>query len=200
MTYGQSCAQRLHKPALSHRLKWKDCKRCDIGSYAINHVFWSGHLPADYVFIGEAPGETEDIMGRPFVGPAGRMLRNIISYVVDELGSFRFAITNTICCRPQDNRAPEPQEVANCMDRLREFLDLSQPVGLILLGQTAKVLAEPPISLQLSKLPSLVIRHPAWILRLDQSKRIEQVQLAVSRITNFIKEHGEKHGSPNLHG
>lgn len=94
-----------------------------------------GHLRSRIVFVGEAPGRQEDLLGKPFVGRAGNLLDEMLK--VAGLRREDVWITNTIKCRPPDNRTPTPQEVRNCSVWLEQELALIQPIFLVVLGRTA---------------------------------------------------------------
>lgn len=95
----------------------RDCALCDLHRWRTNLVLPKGDYDSPVVFVGEAPGENEDLQGKPFVGRAGAILDGIM----DEVGLDRNAvmITNTVKCRPPRNREPQPEEMAAC----RRFLD-----------------------------------------------------------------------------
>src|SRR5215207_9748060 len=88
-------------------------------------VFGSGNADADLMFVGEAPGRSEDEQGLPFVGQAGRLLSELLVDIgMDRSDAF---VTNVLKCRPPGNRDPLPQEIANCQDYLYRQLELIQP-------------------------------------------------------------------------
>jgi DNA polymerase len=95
-------------------------------------VFGSGNADADLMFVGEAPGATEDRMGLPFVGQAGKLLDKLLG----EIGLERkdVWICNVLKCRPPDNRDPQPNEIDACQDYLHRQLDLIEPTVICTLG------------------------------------------------------------------
>ncbi|MDR3205510.1 MAG: uracil-DNA glycosylase [Candidatus Methanoplasma sp.] len=94
-----------------------DCKLCGLCAGRTNLVLPSGDLRSRVAFVGEAPGETEDNLGRPFVGKSGKLLDRLMK---DEgLDRSKVMITNTVKCRPPNNRAPTEEEMAAC----RQFLE-----------------------------------------------------------------------------
>lgn len=95
----------------------KDCHLCDLCRKRTNLVLPTGDLGSPVVLVGEAPGENEDLQGKPFVGRAGDILNKIMEEVGLERG--RVMITNTVKCRPPMNRVPMPEEMAAC----RPFLN-----------------------------------------------------------------------------
>ncbi len=95
-------------------------------------VFGSGNADADLMFIGEAPGASEDEQGVPFVGRAGKLLEKLL----EEIGMARSEvfIANTLMCRPPGNRDPQPVEIENCQDYLLRKVELIQPHVICTLG------------------------------------------------------------------
>ncbi|MBN1636091.1 MAG: uracil-DNA glycosylase [Deltaproteobacteria bacterium] len=118
------------------RAKLGDCKRCALGQTRKNIVFGEGSANAGVMFIGEAPGATEDASGKPFVGPAGRLLTNIIQ---NGMGLSRqdVYIANILKCRPPGNRDPLPGEVEQCIGFLEAQIKVIQPRLIIALGRVA---------------------------------------------------------------
>ena len=98
-----------------------DCSRCGLCKGRTQVVFPDGDLSADVVFVGEAPGENEDLQGRPFVGRSGKILDGMMA----EAGFSRadVLITNTVKCRPPGNRDPTPEEMAACRPFLESELE-----------------------------------------------------------------------------
>src|SRR4051795_9544913 len=112
------------------------CVRCpQLAETRRTVVFGSGNADADLMFVGEAPGRSEDEQGLPFVGQAGRLLSELLG----EIGMERSEVfvVNTLKCRPPGNRDPLPQEIANCQDYLFRQLDLVQPRVVCTLGNFA---------------------------------------------------------------
>src|SRR5271170_2396427 len=118
------------------------CRKCEIGSQRRNNVYGEGDPCAQLMVIGEGPGETEDLLGRPFVGRAGQLLDkmlNAIGFAREEV-----YICNTVKCRPTipgprgpKNRAPDLTEMANCRPFLDEQIDIIRPRALMALGAPA---------------------------------------------------------------
>ncbi|MBU8897508.1 uracil-DNA glycosylase [Corallococcus sp. M34] len=124
------------RPTLDQiRRELGDCKRCKLCSGRKNIVFGSGNPRAELVFVGEGPGENEDLQGVPFVGAAGELLTKMI-----EAMGFRrddVYICNVVKCRPPGNRNPEPEEIAACEPFLRSQLLALQPKVIVALGKFA---------------------------------------------------------------
>jgi len=127
------------------RSEWVKCVKCDLHKYRKKVVIGKGPIPADIMFIGEGPGRSEDMVGDPFVGPSGRVLRLVIEDAREELGIIDESdvpayFTNLVACRPcdgknQPNRAPTGKEVWSCFKRLEELERLVKPIQVILLGR-----------------------------------------------------------------
>ncbi len=113
----------------------KACTRCPLHTGRSNAVPGEGPSDADVMVIGEAPGKAEDEQGRPFVGPAGRLLNRLL-----ELAGLRrdhVYITNVVKCRPPGNRDPKPEEIAACRPYLEIQISLVKPRLIIAVGRIA---------------------------------------------------------------
>jgi uracil-DNA glycosylase family 4 len=112
------------------------CTRCpQLAETRRTVVFGSGNADADLMFVGEAPGRSEDEQGLPFVGLAGRLLSELLADIGLERSDV--FVANVLKCRPPGNRDPLPQEIANCQDYLFRQLDLIQPRVVCTLGNFA---------------------------------------------------------------
>ena len=114
----------------------KGCTRCPLAGSRTQVVFGVGDGAADLMFVGEAPGQQEDLQGEPFVGRSGQLLDRL---VWEEMGLTRdrFYIANTVKCRPPGNRDPEPAEIAACRPWLESQVDLIDPKVVVTLGNFA---------------------------------------------------------------
>jgi DNA polymerase len=118
------------------------CRRCAIGAERRNNVYGEGDPSARLMLIGEGPGETEDLLGRPFVGRAGQLLEKMIGAI--GLAREDVYICNTVKCRPTlpgprgpRNRAPEPAEMEHCRPFLDEQIEIVRPAVILALGAPA---------------------------------------------------------------
>jgi len=162
------------------RQKCNGCKGCALASARKNIVFGSGNAnTAKVVFIGEAPGEMEDESGMPFVGRAGQLLDEFLT----NAGISRdedIYITNTVKCRPPENRVPTEEEKAACRKFLNAQIDVIKPRAIVLCGATAlKSFIELDKKTTISKVrgqwmtinvdgveyPAMTIFHPSYLLR-----------------------------------
>src|SRR5947199_9009338 len=110
----------------------RDCTRCPLHQGRTNAVFGAGNADAELMFIGEAPGASEDRLGLPFVGAAGKLLDKLL----EEIGLDRkdVWIGNVLRCRPPDNRDPQPREIESCQGYLFEQVRLIEPTVICTLG------------------------------------------------------------------
>lgn len=156
------------------------CRKCDIGYQRRNNVYGEGDACARLMVIGEGPGETEDQLGRPFVGRAGQLLDRMLAAI--GLPREEVYICNTVKCRPTlagpngpRNRAPEPHEMENCRPFLDEQIEVVAPAVILALGAPAakSFLGR---DFQITRMrgtwyigpretPLMVTFHPAYILR-----------------------------------
>jgi len=109
------------------------CPKCEIARLRTKAVPGEGAENADIVFIGEAPGRHEDQQGRPFVGPAGQFLDQLLASI--DLNRGRVYITNVIKCRHPDNRDPLPIEIHNCNEWLERQIEVIRPKMVVTLGR-----------------------------------------------------------------
>lgn len=130
-------------PLQRHIQKWKDCTECPLCEVRKKTVLCKGQIPCDILFVGEAPGASEDRMGIPFVGPAGHTLDSIISRAFEGL-QVRIAYTNLVCCIPKEEMGsgkygePSKESIEACQERLIEFVRLAKPRAIVMVGQLAK--------------------------------------------------------------
>ena len=111
------------------------CEKCRLCQTRTNVVPGEGNPQADLMFIGEGPGRDEDLQGRPFVGRSGELLTRMIRAI--GLERDQVYICNVVKCRPPQNRNPEPDEAAACINYLRAQVALVRPKVIVLLGKVA---------------------------------------------------------------
>ncbi|MBO7448763.1 MAG: uracil-DNA glycosylase [Clostridiales bacterium] len=113
----------------------KDCKDCELCAKRTNVVIYRGARKAPLMIIGEAPGESEDLEGKPFVGRSGKLLQNLIkAYGIKDSD---YHICNICKCRPPENRRPTPTEIHACKKHLAKQFRLVEPKIILLCGSTA---------------------------------------------------------------
>jgi DNA polymerase len=111
------------------------CTRCDLCKTRTNAVPGKGSPNAEILFVGEAPGRTEDIKGEPFVGAAGKKLTEILQK--NGITRESVYITNVVKCRPPNNRVPTESEQSLCKEYLEKEIQLINPKIICILGNTA---------------------------------------------------------------
>lgn len=160
-----------------------NCKKCFLCNHRKNVVFGTGVLSdVDCMIIGEAPGEYEDIEGKPFVGKSGKLLDLMLDSISISRMSNAF-ISNIVKCRPPGNRNPRPDEIASCLPYLIEQIDIINPKTILALGKfaaNALLCSEESIRNMRGKIhnfrsgksniPVVVSYHPAYILRRPEEK------------------------------
>ena len=166
-----------------------DCRNCALGQTRTNCVFGVGDPDADLMFVGEAPGEQEDLSGIPFVGRAGQLLDKFL-YAV-EIDRKDVYIANILKCRPPKNRDPLPEEEEACIGYLREQVRLIRPKIIVCLGRiSAMKLIKPDFKItkehgewfEKGNFLMTAVYHPAALLRdprkkedmLEDMKRIKE--------------------------
>jgi DNA polymerase len=112
------------------------CERCELSETRTKLVFGVGNPKADIMFIGEGPGENEDLQGEPFVGRAGKLLDKFLE-AVDLSRNENIYIANMVKCRPPNNRDPKPSEQEACINWLREQVKFIRPKIIVCLGRIA---------------------------------------------------------------
>lgn len=169
-----------------------DCRRCKLCKGRTNIVFGVGSPAARLMFVGEGPGEDEDLQGLPFVGAAGTLLTDIITKGM-KLARGDVYIANVVKCRPPKNRNPEPDEIVACEPFLRRQIDLVRPEVIVSLGNfaTQALLGDrTPISRrrgrwhEFSGTPLMPTFHPAYLLRNPSDKRLvwDDIKLVMERL------------------
>jgi DNA polymerase len=149
------------------------CTACGLCASRRNTVFGVGPQRADWMVVGEAPGEQEDQQGEPFVGPSGKLLDNMLRAIGLDRGRDVY-IANVLKCRPPGNRNPEPQEMAQCEPFLRRQIEQLQPRIILAMGRFAVqslLRTQEPVGKLRGRVhdyqgvPLVVTYHPAYLLR-----------------------------------
>ncbi|MEN9366674.1 MAG: hypothetical protein RL489_1032 [Pseudomonadota bacterium] len=170
------------------------CEACGLCRSRRNTVFGVGHAQAQWMIIGEAPGEQEDRQGEPFVGKAGQLLDNMLRAVgltrAEAGPEQQVYIANVLKCRPPMNRNPEPQEVAQCEPFLKRQVELVAPKLILAMGrfavQSILQTGEPIGRLRgrvhaYQGVPVVVTYHPAYLLRNPADKARSWDDLCLAR-------------------
>ena len=188
------------------RLGWQElresvagCRACSLCETRKQTVFGVGHVNAEWMLIGEAPGAEEDARGEPFVGQAGRLLDNMLTSVgMSREGQTPRSvyIANVLKCRPPGNRNPQPEEVSKCEPFLLRQIELVSPALIIVMGRFAaqSLLGTEAsiaslrgkahhISVAGRQIPVVVTYHPAYLLRNLVDKAKSWADLCLARVT-----------------
>lgn len=184
-----------------HLAEWENCDRCGLAQTRRRIVLSKGCLPCDVLFIGEAPGESEDAIGRPFIGPAGKVLDDIIREAWGIHCPFRLAFTNLVGCIPlgdDGNKTKEPpkESIEACRPRLLDYARIAQPKAIVHVGKLSKQYGilgqsslgpgeddwQPPWIPDGRFIEFQEIIHPAAILREHQTNRPLLLKRAVARL------------------
>lgn len=188
---------RTERPTLAEiREEMGDCQRCKLGRTRTKLVFGEGSAQARLMFVGEAPGAEEDLQGRPFVGPAGQVLNNMLN----KLGLRRedVYIANVLKSRPPGNRDPEADEVAACLPFLIKQIESIRPRVLVILGKVAAhhlLQTTAPITKlrgnwqKFQGIKVMPTFHPSYLLRFpkERQKTWEDMQ----RVMEYLAAHEE---------
>lgn len=151
----------------------EQCERCELCKTRHNVVVGVGSENAEVMFIGEGPGENEDLQGEPFVGRAGKLLDKMLT-AVDLDRNKNIYIANIVKCRPPQNRDPKPEEQEQCIEWLRSQVRLIKPKIIVCLGRIAaakiikpdiKITKEHGQWIQKGDYLMMAMLHPAAILR-----------------------------------
>lgn len=171
----------------------RTCRNCRLCESRTNLVFGVGNPNADIMFIGEGPGEQEDLQGEPFVGAAGKLLDDMLSII--DLDRSNVYIANIVKCRPPMNRDPQDDEQDACIGYLREQIRLVNPKIIVCLGRiAAKRIMDPNIKITMMHgnwmcidgVWHMAMYHPSALLR-DVNKRPDTFDDILS-IRKKIKE------------
>ena len=174
------------------------CVRCGLCQTRHNVVFGVGNESADVMFVGEGPGEQEDLKGEPFVGAAGQLLDDMLS-IIDLDRNVNCYIANIVKCRPPRNRDPLETEQDACIDYLRNQVALVKPKIIVCLGRIAakrlidqdfRITRQHGTWVERGGIWMSAIYHPSALLR-DVSKRPETFDDLLS-LREKIKEVGAK--------
>jgi uracil-DNA glycosylase family 4 len=179
-------------------LKSSNCTRCELHRGRRNIVVDRGNPEARIMIIGEAPGENEDIMGKAFVGKAGKLLDEIMKAISFETER-DMLIANIVKCRPPENRSPLREEVAACVPYLHKQIELIHPRVILLLGAVALKHMIPEktdfsmeeeagtcfCSQDYPGIQFVVLYHPAYLLYDPRKKKVMWEH--VKQLEEFLK-------------
>jgi|WetSurMetagenome_2_1015567.scaffolds.fasta_scaffold97127_2 uracil-DNA glycosylase len=168
-------------------MKDQPCVNCKLSRGRKNIVLFRGNPEARLMAIGEAPGREEDLTGSAFVGQAGQLGDRMFKYIDIDTNCDLY-LCNVVKCRPPSNRDPEPEEIEACAPYLNAQIAMIKPRAIVVLGKVAAVslgLIQKKHTLKTiigqwldyKNIPTIVIYHPAFLLRNASMKRQQALLL-----------------------
>ncbi len=166
--------------------KWKNCTLCPLHTQRDRIVLARGKIPADIMLVGEAPGASENAIGVPFCGPAGRLLDQIVEKAIPL--SISVVYCNLVCCFPADAKRegvnePSHKEITACSSRLAEFVNLARPRLIVRVGALAAYHVDHTDTVRCAD-----VVHPAAILRMPLAQRQMATQKSIVIIRNAVAD------------
>lgn len=166
----------------THDIKWQACDRCSICQFTNKKILYRGANRCSILMVGEAPGDTELVLEKPFVGPSGKLLDHTFKEVCrrKNFSNIQVGYTNAIACASMNEetlhlRPPTNTEISNCNDRLYELITIVKPYVIVALGASAKK-ALKPLETSLEQ-PILYGVHPASIIRQGERGSLDLARL-----------------------
>lgn len=175
-----------------HVEKWSSCERCELSTQRSRVVHVRGKIPCDVLMVGEAPGDSEDVLGSPFVGPAGQLLDYIVNEGKEHFPACRFAFCNLVGCFPKEGKktgdhAPPDAAIKACSPRVGEIVAVTQPQLVVCVGQlSSKWTRKYRADWDLGDTPLLDLVHPAAILREPPASKPLSIRQAVIRLRDAV--------------
>jgi len=172
---------------------WCNCQKCPLHLTRKKVVQMRGDLPCDMLFVGESPGESEDALGAPFVGPAGRLLDEQIELSYPDVKIMvKMAFINLVACWPkpqgQKKRDPTKAEIIACSPRLKALAGFARPRAIVCVGGLAEKWVPHLLPDLVDRVPMSGITHPAWILRLDPARKPLADEKNVAQLRDAFEE------------
>lgn len=183
-----------------HTQQWSNCTRCEYSQTRKKVVLGKGQLPCDIALIGEAPGLSENLIGVPFIGKAGKLLDRIVFKVFgnEENRKYKLAFSNILGCIPlvdgHEKEEPDADCVKACKPRLEEFLEMASPRLIIAVGKVSDDWLDQSYKhcVKVKRgLPIVTIQHPSSILRMPFAGQGMAEHRCVSTITTALIDHLE---------
>lgn len=176
----------------------KNCTKCELHKNRTNVVIGRGNINAPLMFVGEGPGQQEDMQGLPFVGAAGQLLDVLLE--AHQISKDMYYICNIVKCRPPGNRAPFDEEALQCLDYLRSQVRLVNPKIIVCLGATAmkyiidnhgRITKMRGQWIERKGFWLMATFHPAALLRDEAKKELvwmdfKKIKQKLNEISNFI--------------
>jgi uracil-DNA glycosylase len=185
-------------PWQKHIEIWTACTRCPLCNQRDKICLGRGSLPCDVLFIGEAPGTSENDLGYPFAGPAGHLLNEWVEFALQGIDPApRCSFTNLVACFPAEAKAtgdhqPAPEEIKACEPRLKEFIGLCKPRLKLVVCVGALADKHIPKKANALGIPVEVkiinITHPSAVLRANVAQKDMMAQMARVTLATAIQE------------
>lgn len=189
-------------PYQRHVSAWRNCDKCVLCNQRSQVVFARGSVPCKVLFVGEAPGQSEDALGQPFVGPAGKLLDHIVGDAWADLTAYqapgpKVCFYNLVGCFPREakgtrNHEPPEESIKACGVRLQEFvLNVAKPKLIVCVGQLSESWLEQGYKHSITlpdEIKQAAITHPAAILRIPTAQRELAIRKAVATLVRAVEE------------
>lgn len=181
-------------PWKQHLATWRNCQACDLCEQRNKIVLARGDIPCHILFLGEAPGDSEDSIGQPFKGPAGHLLDDIISKTNIPVLQLKTAFTNLVGCFPREakregHNEPSASQILACRGRLLDFIGIAKPLICIAVGKLSEKYM--PEEVAMSGIKTIEIIHPAAILRMPMAQKSFAARKCIVQIDNIIEQLAE---------
>ena len=170
-----------------HVVRWRDCHLCPLGDVSACRVLGRGTAPADVLYVGEAPGSSEDATGIPFIGPSGKVLDEWIAKIELRRPGTSSFVTNIVSCHPSEGgetRPPAAKEIETCRTRLVELLPIVRPRVIVAVGSVSA-------AVRFEGYECVAVRHPSYLLRNKSRYAIESAR-AVATVCETLRRLDEE--------
>ena len=191
MTINSPRCSRSKLPALErHRSLWEGCQGCILHESASQKVFYRGDIPCDVLFVGTAPGPTDDALGVPIRGETADTFNEVVDRSIAlSPRKLSYAITNAVLCKPpiientiETPRPPEKEELSACSPRLSQFLALGTPKLIVNLGKIADKATLAAFTIDDVYYRTITIYDTTYMMKSDDRRReIEKAILQLSQ-------------------
>ena len=179
----------------AHAERWRFCTGCALHERRQRVVLYRGAVPCDVLFVGEAPGESEDVLGKPFAGPAGQLLDEQIRAALAGFKTpYRIGYTNLVACIPKGNDGrkfaePDDTHIKSCSARVVEIVGIAKPRLIVYVGKLAESWLTPGYkhSIKIPETRAAKIIHPAAILRASYDQREFLSRQAIITLRNAVE-------------
>lgn len=193
--YQLSINRQLLPAYQAHKAKWQACTACPLhGSF--QKIFYRGVLPADILFIGDAPSSDDNVNGLPFTAELGLILDEIINDSISEANTvlaltasprkpLKYCLTNALLCHPEDKEDATRACIMACAPRLTEFIKLCRPQLIVSVGKLADTAYLHQLAHMTNIIRSVAIRAPGYIIRRKED-RDQEICRAVAALRASI--------------